>query len=75
MANIKRVEAANELFKEYRDSAANASRDRRSSSRILLCGAAGAGAYKFRRLRPELALALNSDRRDVQHAFSIPTLS
>jgi hypothetical protein len=67
--------ASNELFKEYRDSAAHASRHRRSYSRVLLCGAAGARTYEFRRLRPELAFALNSDRRDVQHAFSIPPLS
>jgi hypothetical protein len=71
----KRVGASNELFKEYRDSAADAPYYGRGRLHVLLCSTAGAGAYEFRRLRPRLALALNNDRRDVQHAFSIPALS
>ena len=44
------------------------------SSRILLCGAASAGAYKSRRLRLALAHTLKDDR-GVQHGFSIPPMS
>jgi hypothetical protein len=55
--------ASDELFIACREPAADASRHRRDRPRVLLCSAAGAGAYECRGLRPALALALNSNRR------------
>ena len=63
--------ALNELPNEYRQSAADASRHRRGSPRILLCDATGIGVFELRRLRPALAHTLNDDRRDAE-TFSDP---
>jgi len=68
------VGASNDLSKEYREAATYASYHRRGRLRVLLRGATGVGVFQFRRLRPALAHTLNDDRRDFQHAFSIPAV-
>ena len=65
-ANIKGWRASNELFNASCEPAADASHRGRGRTRVLLCSATGVGAYKSRRLRPAVALALNNNRRDAE---------
>ena len=60
--------ASNELSKEYRGSAADGSRHRRGSSRVLLCSATGFGVLEFRRVWPALAVALNNADAGAKHS-------
>ena len=62
---------SDELFVASRQPTADASRHRRSSSRILLCSAAGAGVFESCGLRPALGHTLNDDRHDAE-PFSTP---